>query len=306
MRTQYAVLLLAVLINGCATSTAQEKSVGKPNSQSGVENKSDSSGLAMQVTSLSPGTNELQVEHEGRSRRLIITTPETFGRQDPYPVLFCFHGAGGKADGMSRRWSPQADKRGLIVISVEAVRPLAKWNFRDGFHAEEHDDVGLVSKVVGVLIAKKIADPRAIYATGHSSGGLFCYRLAKETALFAALSPMSCGMVEGAHDPGENTEPVSIMQVIGDQDKSFNGSSNRKVTMYSAAKRIDVWRTFNRCSPDPVVVKKGELVLYTYANPSGIEVVFCKVKGQGHHLRRDLRDSADSAALDFLLKHKRN
>jgi len=42
--------------------------------------------------------------------------------------------------------------------------------------------------------------------------------LAKETALFAALSPMSCGMVKGAHDPGEKTKPVSIMQVIGDQD----------------------------------------------------------------------------------------
>jgi poly(3-hydroxybutyrate) depolymerase len=262
--------------------------------------------LATELTSLSPGKNEIQFKHDGRSRRLIITTPKTFGGQDSYPVLFCFHGAGGKADGPSRRWSPHADKRGLIVISAEAVQPLAKWNFRDKFHAEEHDDVGFVSNVVEVLIANKIVDPTAIYATGHSSGGLFCYRLAKEIALFAALSPMSCGMVKGAHDPGEETKPVSIMQVIGDQDKSFNGSSNPKVTMYSAAKRIDVWRAFNRCRPDPVVVNKGEdAVVYTYANQSGIEVAFYKVKGQGHIIRRDLRDRADFVALDFLLKHKR-
>ena len=95
------------------------------------------------------------------------------------------------------------------------------------------------------------------------------------------------------------------MQVIGDQDKSFNGSTNPKVTMYSAAKRIDVWRTFNQCRPDPLVVNKGEeIVIYTYANQSGIEVAYCKVKGQGHHIREDLRDAADTAALDFLLKHK--
>jgi poly(3-hydroxybutyrate) depolymerase len=262
--------------------------------------------LTTELTSLSPGRNEVLVKHEGQSRRLIVTTPKTFGRQDPYPALFCFHGAGGKADGQSKRWSPHADKRGLIVISAEAVRPLAKWNFKDKFHDEEHDDVGFVSKVVEVLIANKIADPNAIYATGHSSGGLFCYRLAKETALFAALSPMSCGMAKGAHDPAEKTKPVSIMQVIGDQDKSFNGSSNPKVTMYSAAKRIDVWRTFNQCQPEPVVVSKGEeVVVSTYANRSGIEVAFCKVKGQGHHIRTDLRDTADSLALDFLLKHKR-
>ena len=52
--------------------------------------------LTTELTSLSPGRNEVQIEHEGRSRRLIITTPKTFGRQDPYPVLFCFHGAGGR------------------------------------------------------------------------------------------------------------------------------------------------------------------------------------------------------------------
>ena len=262
--------------------------------------------LATDLTSLSPGISEIKVKHDSQSRRLIITTPKTFGHQGPYPVLFCFHGAGGKAEGQSKRWSPHADERGLIVISAEAVQPQAKWNFRDKFHAEEHDDVGFVLKVVEALITNKIADPKAVYATGHSSGGLFCYRLAKETVLFAALSPMSCGMVKGAHDPGEKTNPVSIMQVIGDQDKSYNGSTNPKVTMYSAAKRIDVWRTFNQCRPDPVVVKKGEeVVVTTYANESGIEVAFCKVKGEGHHVRRDLRDIADIAALDFLLKHKR-
>ena len=268
--------------------------------------KKAADALANKLTSLSPGINEIQVEHDGRSRRLIITTPKTFGRQSPYPVLFCFHGAGGKADGPSKRWSPHADKRGLIVISAEAAQPLAKWNFRDKFHAEEHDDVGFVLKVVESLIANKIVDPKTIYATGHSSGGLFCYRLAKEVSLFAAFSPMSCGMVKGAHDPDEKTKFVPILQVIGDQDKSFNGSSNPKVTMYSAAKRIDVWRKFNRCRPDPVVIEKGkEIMVYTYASQTGIEVALCKVKDQGHIIRRNLRDIADSVALDFLLKHEK-
>jgi len=263
--------------------------------------------LASDFTSLSPGKNEIQIEHDGRFRRLIVTTPKTFDRQRVYPILFCFHGAGGKAEGPSKRWSPHVDKHDLIVISAEALRPLAKWNFMDDFHAVNHDDVGFIFKVVEILVAQKIADHKAIYATGHSSGGLFCYRLAKETALFAALSPMSCGMAKGAHDPDEKTISVSIMQVIGDQDKSFNGSSNAKVTMYSARERIEVWRTFNRCQPDPVVVEKGkEIVLYTYANAATcVEVALCKVKDQGHLIRRDLRDSVDSIALDFLLKHKR-
>ena len=43
----------------------------------------------------------------------------------------------------------------------------------------------------------------------------------------------------------------------------------------------------------------------SWNNPDGIEVVFCKVKDQEHHIRRDLRDSADVIAIDFLLRHKR-
>ena len=261
---------------------------------------------ASELTSLSPGTNEVQIKHDGKIRRLIVTTPKTFDRQSAYPILFCFHGAGGKADGPSNRWRPHADKHGLIVISAEAIQPMAKWNFMDHFHAQDHDDVGFISKVVKILIENKIADNKAIYATGHSSGGLFCYRLAKETDLFAAAAPMSCGMAKGAHDPNKKTKPVPIMQVIGDQDKSFNGSINRKITMYSAAARIEIWRTFNQCSADPVVVKTGEeIVVSTYTSPTGIEVALCQVKDQAHHIRRDLRDRADSIAIEFLLKHKR-
>ena len=262
--------------------------------------------MAAHFASLSPSINEVKTEYDGRSRRLIVTTPKIFSRQHHYPILFCFRGAGGKADGPSKRWSPHADKRGLIIISAEAVQPQAKWNFTDKFYAEEYDDVGFVLKVVEALVTGQVADPKTIYATGHSSGGLFCYRLAKETNVFAALSPMSCGMVKGAHDPDQKTKFVPILQGIGDQDKSFNGSQN-KVTMYSASKRIAVWRKFNQCDPNPVILKKGkEITVYTYANQAGIEVALCQVKGQGHFIRRDLQDIADSLAMDFLLKHQKN
>ncbi|MBW2630011.1 MAG: hypothetical protein JRE45_20715 [Deltaproteobacteria bacterium] len=60
-----------------------------------------------------------------------------------------------------------------------------------------------------------------------------------------------------------------------------------------------------QCGPDPVVVEQGdEIVVDTYACPSGVEVVLCKVKNQEHYIRRDLRDRADSIAIEFLLKHK--
>ena len=259
------------------------------------------------IDSLSPGLNEIQIEHAGHSRRLLITAPKSFESGTRYATLFCFHGAGGKADGQSMRWGRHADSRRLLVVSCEAVQPMAKWNFKDQFHGVDHDDVGLVTDVIQALVTAGISDSQMIYATGHSSGGLFCYRLAKQTNLFAALAPMSCGMAKGDHTPDIGTRPVSILQVIGDKDKSFHGSSNEKVTMYSADGRIQIWQIFNQCDARPTINRPFDnITVQTYRNSNDIEVALVTVAGEGHHIRRDVRDKTDSIALNFLMRHRRN
>ena len=113
-------------------------------------------------------------------------------------------------------------------------------------------------------------------------------------------------MAKGAHDPDRNTRPVHLMQVIGDRDKSYHGTTNSKVTMHSAEKRISVWRSFYECEDAPVTQEHGkELLVRTYTNGDGIELAICEAKGQGHHLRRDLRDAADVIALEFMLSHRK-
>ena len=260
---------------------------------------------------LSPGTlhsglNEIQVKYGGELRRLVVVAPKAFDKAKSYPFLFCFHGAGGNADNQIARWRRHVDRRDLLVVGVDAVQSLKKWNFKQDFHGVNHDDVGLICEVIKALVSNGLADAKAIYATGHSSGGLFCYRLAKESALFAAVCPMSCGMAKGGHDPDKRTAPIHLMQVIGDRDKSYLGTANAKVTMYSAAQRIAIWRAFNECESQPVIKAHGkEIKVKTYTNSDGIELAICEAKDQGHHLRLDLRDAADVIALDFMLKHRK-
>ena len=260
---------------------------------------------------LSPETlhselNEIQVKYGGELRRLVVVAPKAFDKAKSYPILLCFHGAGGDADKQIARWRRHVESRNLILVGVDAVQSLKKWNFKEDFHGVNHDDVGLIREVIKALISNGLADAKAIYATGHSSGGLFCYRLAKESSLFAAVCPMSCGMAKGAHDPDKSTAPVHLMQVIGDRDKSYLGTTNPKVTMYSAEQRIAVWRAFNECKSQPVMKAHGkEIKVQTYTNSDGIELAICEAKDQGHHLRLDLRNAADAIALDFMLKHRK-
>jgi len=272
----------------------------------GSADAQDAGFTALDSAVLRPGTNEVRVKHQSEMRRIMVITPSNYDSNKTYPVLFCFHGAGGRAESQSERWKRHVDRRSLVLVSVDAVQSLKKWNFKEDFHAVNHDDVDLIRKVTHALVSCGVADSKAVYATGHSSGGLFCYRLAKETSLFAAVCPMSCGMAKGAHDPDRNTRPVHLMQVIGDRDKSYHGTTNPKVTMHSAEKRIAVWRAFYECEDAPVTKAHGkELSVRTYTNGDGIELAICEAKGQGHHLRRDLRDAADVIALEFMLSHRK-
>ena len=263
-------------------------------------------GQLLDPAKLQPGTNEVFVRDGPELRRLIVILPSNHDHYESYPTLFCFHGAGGKAENQSQRWASHVEDRGLVLVSFEAVQSLGKWNFKEDFHPVNHDDVALVRRVARSLVSGGVADSKAMYATGHSSGGLFCYRLVRETSLFAAVCPMSCGMAKDAHDPDRNTQPVHLMQVIGDRDKSYHGSTNPKVTMHSADKRMKIWRDFYHCHKPPVIKAHGiELAVQTYTNEDGIELAICEAKGQGHHLRRDLRDRADRIALDFMLSHRK-
>ncbi len=268
------------------------------------ENGCDDSELFdTEFSSLLPGENEIFVEFDNLTRRMIIVTPATYDNTRLYPALFGLHGAGGKGDGFAVRFGPEVDERDMILISLEAVQPLAKWNFYDDFQVLDQKDVELIEQITKSLIAENAIEPDSVYATGHSSGGLLCWRLAKESNLFAALAPQSCGMTQDAHEPDASKKQVPVMQVIGTEDKSYNGSNNA-VVMYSAVERIDIWTTFNECDPTPVVTNPDpDLEVSTYTNDCGIEVVICRADGEEHNFANAIRETADDLVLDFLFRH---
>ena len=70
------------------------------------------------IPSLDPSTfrtslNEIHIEHDNQSRRLLVVTPHDFEKDSIYPVLLCFHGAGGRAEGQARRWGQPGGGGGL-------------------------------------------------------------------------------------------------------------------------------------------------------------------------------------------------
>ena len=258
---------------------------------------------------LKPGMNVLKINFKAAVRDLMIEFPQDMKKGDRYPVVFGFHGAGGPMSAYSERLSPYVKKYQIIGISIQGTPSpsgKASWNNAPrGGSGMDVDDIGFIKYLVDYLNTTEKADLKRIYATGGSSGGLLCYRMAKETDIFAAIGPTKCGMIVGAHEPAAYTKQLSIMQVIGNEDKSFHGS-RKHVHMYSAEERIKIWCTTLECNPKPSVNKKIEgMTVTTYVNDNGQEFVYCMLHGIGHRVPYPIKLVTDGMIVDFFLRHKK-
>lgn len=258
---------------------------------------------------LRSGNNLLKINFKGVFRELFIELPPDMKNGERYPVVFGFHGDGGPKEAYNRRLSPYVKKYHVIGISIQGTPKrvgsgASSWDHHKGSDVDV-DDIGFVQYLVDYLDKTGRVDLKRVYATGGSSGGLFCYRLAKETKLFAAIGPTKCGMIKGSHEPDSSTAHLSVMQVIGNEDKSFNGSSKR-LTMYSAEQRIEIWHSFLKCNPKPSINTKIKgMTVKTYVNDKEHEVVYCMLHGVGHRIPKPVIPVMDGMIVDFFMRHRK-
>jgi len=258
------------------------------------------------VPLLKPGVNKIYInQKDGLKREVLIELPVKI-IQGGHPVVFGLHGAGGKVYSYNRRLKPFVNQYGLISVSplgTESESGMAAWTFVEEGASTNADDLGLMEAIVELLDNQGLVDHSRIYATGSSSGGLMSYRLAKESKLFAAIAPAKCGMTKGAHEPQKGTDRISIMQVIGNEDKSFHGS-NKKHIMYSAEERINIWSEFNSCEK-PIFTDHGDWTSSHYNCADNKEIELMILKGVGHSLGKKWTTMTDKMLIEFLLKQRK-
>ncbi len=168
--------------------------------------------------------------HDGHERYYRIHVPEKYDGKSPVPLVFCFHGGGGTAEGASQMgFSPLADQKGFIVVYPNAIDK--HWN--DGRkarkfarHDAEVDDVAFILALLKKLQGEYRIDPDRVYATGASNGGFFSHRLAIEAAdKFAAAAIMIATMAKPYEDNFKPRRPVSMLFMNGTADPfvPYNG-----------------------------------------------------------------------------------
>ena len=239
----------------------------------------------------------ISIESGGRTRSALVHVPPSYTGAEPVPLVLLLHGGGGNGAQAARsyRMDAVADRENFIVVypnGTSRIGSMLTWNAANccGYAYERGvDDVAFIRALVDELERRYRIDPRRIYATGMSNGGMMTYRLACALSdRLAAIAPVAGALNEQTCAP-HSPLPVVIFHGTEDQQVLYDGGygPGQFEPRYDepVSHAVSFWVAHNGCSASPVTETSasGEIVKQTYGGgAAGAEVVLYTIVGGGH------------------------
>ena len=189
-----------------------------------------------------------------------------------------------------------ADKENFIVVypngSGRRSDRLLTWNSGNCCayaRLRNVDDTAFIRALIDALERKYAIDPKRIYATGLSNGGMMSYRLGCElTDQLAAIAPVAGALNVKDCQP---SQPISVVIFHGTADRMVRYEGGKPVQQFdllsrtdnSVAYAVDFWVRHNGCSTTPQTTRQGPIRTDVYTgcrNSTGVTLY--TIEGQGH------------------------
>lgn len=207
---------------------------------------------------------------DGRERTYLVNLPPNYYEGGQFSLVIGMHGGGGSGVQFetSSLLTQKANASGFVVVYPDGVQSdgLLKartWNAGTccDYAVEKNiDDIKFISNLIDELTRKYSINPKKVYATGHSNGGMMSYRLACQLSnKIAAIAPNGCTMV--VTTPCNPARPVPVLHMHSELDKKVpylggygDGVGTANLVLPSLDSVLNVWSAINTCG------KKGEVI----------------------------------------------
>lgn len=234
---------------------------------------------------------------DGRTRTFIVHLPPHHESSDSLlPLVIGLHGTGGSALQFSQHYnfSKLADDAGFIAVYPNGVRSdgrigIRTWNAGNccDFAVRENiDDVRFIQELIAELTERYRVNPKRVYATGMSNGGMMAYRLAAEIPeQIAAIAPVSGTMV--FDPPADQSRPVPVLHLhsVLDQIIPYHGGTNPLGYYFPPVDSVlNVWAGRNGCLPDARVTEENDNYMQMqWVDESGTPLIVHYTTQDGGH-----------------------
>jgi polyhydroxybutyrate depolymerase len=274
-----------------------------------------------------PGDAARTVRVDDTERSYLIHLPTGYQPGRPVSVVLNFHG--GAQDAAQQRELSRlditADEHGFVVVYPQGTPDLIgggrSWNAGSCCARAQRiraSDVAFTSAVLDDLEQVVSVDPRRIFATGMSNGGMLAYRLACELSTrVAAVAVVAAALVLS---PCRPVRPVSVLHIHGTTDpivpvQGGVGSNPLLGSFPSVAASVAVFARADGCGAQPTRTQTvADARMTSYAGcRDGSAVETCLISGGGHTWpggapfpaggATSTRTSASELAWQFLSDH---
>ena len=220
------------------------------------------------------------------ARSVIIQTPSIIDQSKDYPLVFAFHGRGGKNKIWVNKLKNFTDSGEFIGVYPQGY--LDSWNL--GTEPSKADDIEFISMIINRLKQYNNIDMNKLYAIGISNGSGMVNKLGIETSHFKAIAPIVSQLMESMPILN-NTKPISVFQFNGALDSTIpiNGGSRFGHVFLDALKSAELWATNFECSFPAEIQSNGNNTLYIFSDCNdGKEIRYYRIKNGQHNLEPSL------------------
>lgn len=197
--------------------------------------------------------------HDGKNREYLLYLPDSYDGSSPIPLLFNFHGFGGRASDhiLYADMRSVADSAPFILVYPQGscLDGATHWNSCPigGDNKSNADDFGFFETLLEEIASQYNIAMDRVYAVGYSNGGMMAYGLANyKSDLIAAVASVSGVMLDCI---GSTQHPMPVVH--------FHGTSDYVIPYLggvygSVAYVLDHWKKFNQTTPNPIVNSESD------------------------------------------------
>jgi polyhydroxybutyrate depolymerase len=195
---------------------------------------------------------------DGITRTYTLNLPPGYFLSSNFSLVIALHGGGGSGTQFetSSKLTDKANAAGFVVVYPDGTGLIKTWNAGTccgSAVTNNVNDVKFISQLINHLVATYKINPKKVYATGHSNGGMLSYRLACELSnKIAAIAPNGSTMV--VTSPCNPTRRVPILHMHSKLDEHIpytGGYGNGISGVYAPPldSVFNAWATINTCPP---------------------------------------------------------